>query len=135
MILIACIDDDFGLSFNGRRQSRDKAVCADICSGLEGKRLWLSPRSAPLFEGMEADMFPCEDFAERCGSDEYCFLEFSYPSAMKSSTEKLIIYRWNRSYPSDIKFDISLEEWRLEELKEFPGSSHDKITKEVYVRE
>ena len=50
--------------------------------------------------------------------------------------EKIILYRWNRKYPADFRFDINLEdsEWKLAETREFTGSSHEKITEEVYVR-
>jgi len=45
--------------------------------------------------------------------------------------EGLILYRWNRTYPADLYFTLSLEGWTLERREEFAGSSHEKITKEV----
>ena len=47
---------------------------------------------------------------------------------------KLIVFKWNRVYPKDFEFEIDLSKWKLEESSEFKGSSHDKITMEVYVR-
>ena len=48
--------------------------------------------------------------------------------------EALILYRWNRRYPSDLTFRIPLSEhgWKLETVTEFSGFSHEKITEEVY---
>ena len=48
--------------------------------------------------------------------------------------EQFIIYRWNRVYPTDVSVEIGTE-WKLTETEEFPGFSHEKITKEVYCRE
>ncbi len=44
--------------------------------------------------------------------------------------------KWNRTYPSDLYFDINVqnEQWELIESEEFQGSSHEKITKEIYRR-
>ena len=38
MILAFCIDDQGGLAFNHRRQSRDRAVCARILEDAAGRR-------------------------------------------------------------------------------------------------
>ena len=50
------------------------------------------------------------------------------------NTEKMVIYRWNRHYPSDIRWEPDLAElgFALKETTEFPGTSHEKITREVY---
>lgn len=41
----------------------------------------------------------------------------------------------NRDYPVDLYFEIDLSRWKKISSKEFAGSSHDKITKEEWVRE
>ena len=48
--------------------------------------------------------------------------------------EKLIVFRWNRHYPSDVAFPLAqvTQQMQLTERLEFPGSSHDVITQEVY---
>ncbi len=50
--------------------------------------------------------------------------------------EGLVLYRWNRRYPADVYLDIRPEPpgWRLVSREEFSGSSHPRITKEVYQR-
>ena len=67
---------------------------------------------------------------EKAGQGEYCFCELQLP---QSGVETIIVYRWNRHYPAD---QIFPEEWlqcrSLKESREFAGSSHEKITREVY---
>ena len=46
--------------------------------------------------------------------------------------EELVLYRWNRSYPGDVTFPWPLTGWTLAETAYFPGTSHEKITEEVY---
>ena len=36
MILIACVDDSMGMTFNHRRQSRDAVLCRDLLSLVQG---------------------------------------------------------------------------------------------------
>ncbi|MBQ7337184.1 MAG: ribonuclease Z [Clostridia bacterium] len=137
MKLIVCIDDRGGMAFNQRRQSRDRALCEDVASMVrdEGVTLFCSPYSAPLF----AELSPfslCEDadYAARAGVHDYCFCERESPAAYAPKATMLIVYRWNRHYPSDLKFDISLDAWTLQTTREFAGNSHEKITKEIYVK-
>lgn len=135
MIIIACIEDKLGMAFNRRRVSRDSAVCVDILREASDRPLWMDVRSTPLFKDTGGKICSMENFAEKASEGEYCFLEFAAPSQYEDRAEKLIIYRWNRRYPSDLSFDIDLSRWLLESTCVFAGASHEKITKEVYVRE
>lgn len=52
MTVILTLDDRGGMSFNGRRQSRDRLLIADLLSELRARgvtRLVLAPSSASLF--------------------------------------------------------------------------------------
>lgn len=49
MIGIVCLDQEDGLLFNGRRQSRDRVVTEKILSMTEGKPLWMSAYSRRIF--------------------------------------------------------------------------------------
>ena len=135
MILITCIEDSLGMAFNRRRVSRDAAVCEDILRESSGYAIWMDVRSKALFGDMGGNIRAGEGFAEKAAPGEYCFLEFESPAKYERGAEKLIIYRWNRRYPSDLKFDIDLGGWSLETSRDFAGSSHETITKEVYIRE
>ena len=46
---IVCLDQEDGLLFNGRRQSRDRVVTEKILSMTEGKPLWMSAYSRRIF--------------------------------------------------------------------------------------
>lgn len=129
MTLYLCLDDKNGLQFNKRRQSRDAAVLEDIRSQLTGNLL-IDPFSEKLIREAEIPyVLPPETaedfFAEDVPSDE-----------LLEKTKKLVLYRWNRHYPSDVRWEPDLEAlgFALAETTEFPGKSHEKITREVYVR-
>lgn len=127
MTLICCIDDAMGMAFNGRRQSRDSALCRDIAAMAAGQPISMDPRSETLFEGM--NILPGGEKAP------WLFLELAPPSSLGLKPEGLVLYRWNRLYPADTYFDLPLDGCRLLEKREFSGSSHEKITKEVYLCE
>ena len=60
-----------------------------------------------------------------------CFSQINKDSAEK--IEGVIIYRWNRKYPSDFNFPIGfLENMRLVSTENFVGNSHPEITEEIY---
>lgn len=134
MILIVCLDDNGGMAFNRRRQSKDSAVRRRILELTRGKRLLMTPYSKKQFEeenGIIAD----ENFLENAQTEDYCFAEVSSLSAFEKDAEKIIAYRWNRVYPADVKLDIDLQNgWEMVSSTDFEGSSHEKITEEVYER-
>ena len=136
MKVIVCLDDKLGMIFNGRRQSRDRRVTEDVLRCTEGKRLYISAFSKKLFEGSEDAYILDEDMLSIAQSKEYCFVENMALEPYISRVEELIIYRWNRLYPADMRFDIDLgaEGFSLEDTVEFEGYSHEKITKEIYRR-
>lgn len=131
MHLIVCIDDRLGMCFMGRRQSKDRLLRADMLELTGGAPLWMAPYSARQFEEAAENICVAEDFLSRAGAGEYCFCETNLP---EENIENIVLYRWNRHYPSDQTFPQALLECRtLHERKEFPGSSHETITREVYV--
>ena len=131
MTIIACVDDNMGMAFNSRRQSRDSAVIARIRSLTAGNSLWVSPYTAKLFDG---DVLSAEDFLERCGDEGFAFTELEPPGEIARHIERIVLYRWNRTYPADVRFNLDLTGWKLVSVTEFPGTSHEKITEEIYAR-
>lgn len=135
MILIVCVDDTMGMAFNGRRQSRDRFVCDRILNRASGSSLFMSQYSAGLFSEYSAEWIKaCDDYLEKAADGDYCFAELDSPAPYEDRLEKIIIYRWNRRYPSDVAFDIPLKAngWRLDSSVDFEGYSHEKITEEIY---
>ena len=134
MILIACVDDKMGMQFNRRRQSRDRLVYKRIAGLAGGSRLWMNGDSAELFSWDEEKISVDDDFLSLAQQGEYCFAEDAAFAGFSDKIEKIILYKWNRTYPADIVFPLSLEGWKLEQAQEFPGYSHEKITEEGYVK-
>lgn len=137
MIVIACTDDSFGMMFNKRRVSQDKVLRAMLMQSLNGAPLWLNAYSAGQFEqDYQAHLRIDEAFPDKAGAGEYCFVENLDCVPYADRIERIILYRWNRAYPSDFKFVFpgGREVWQLSETEEFSGSSHDRITKECYMR-
>ena len=56
-----------------------------------------------------------------------------YLNSLEKEIKKIIIFWWNKIYPADMFFDLSLDQWQLVETKEFEGSSH-QITEEIYIK-
>ena len=71
MILMACVDGRNGMAFNCRRQSRDRAVRADLLAEVGEACLWVS--------GATARQFPAEEQSRLCVDES--FLEKAGPGA------------------------------------------------------
>ena len=69
MIMMACVDGRNGMAFNRRRQSRDRAVRADLLAEAGEARLWVS--------GATARQFPAEEQSRLCVDES--FLEKAGP--------------------------------------------------------
>lgn len=133
MTLILCVDDKFGLMFNKRRQSRDRAVLDDIKNSFAGEKIFISPYSEKLFNEAGFDYTVCDNFAE---CDGICFVEDKYNSDLLAVADEIILYHWGKTYPADVKFDMSLlsADFALAESTVFKGTSHNEIKKERYTR-
>ena len=127
MTLYICLDDRNGLQFNKRRQSRDAAALEDIRSQLTGDLL-IDPFSEKLIRETEIPYVLAPETAM-----DYFAENIPAPEVLEE-TCKIVIYRWNRHYPSDIRWepDLTAMGFTLKETTQFPGTSHEKITREVY---
>lgn len=138
MVLIAAVDDDYGMMFHNRRQSQDRILREKILKLTDGRCLWMNSYTKKQFtEAADISQICVDDsFLEKVPSGDYCFVENSAVSSYENEVEKILLFKWNRKYPSDFWFDIQLGEhgWRLVSSEEFAGYSHDKITLEVYER-
>ena len=134
MTLVLCADDRCGLSFHGRRQSRDRAVAADLLANAAGRTLWIEPYSRALFPEETLWLQTADLPWTQAGAEDLCFLELQDPVPALERADSLVVYRWNRHYPSDRGISLPPKGWRLTAQTEFPGYSHDRITKEIYQR-
>lgn len=133
MYIIMCLDDQNGLMFNKRRQSRDRVVTADMLKLADGK-LFAGKYSARLFSEDDNVTISFGEFPFGAGDGEYCFAECAVPEEYAKNAEGFVIYKWNTLYPCDLTFDLDLAEngFVLEETEDIVGYSHEKITKEIW---
>lgn len=143
MVIVACADDLYGMMFNHRRQSKDLAVTEDICHMIDSEegnvKMWIKQYSSSLFVDKEelCNRIIVDDaFSEKCNKADFCFIEGEISAELLGRAEKVILYRWNRVYPSDCKLDsAALEDaFAKTQIIEFAGSSHELITKEIYIK-
>ena len=84
------------MAFHGRRQSRDRAVCARILEDAAGRRLWMSRDTLRLFEAPYPEyLTAAEDFLAQAGPGELCFVEEPPLLPWLDRLEGLVLYRWN----------------------------------------
>ena len=125
MTVIATLDDRNGSSLCGKRLSKDREILGDI--EREFPHVHASEYTAALFTS-PGYAIPIPDPVP---ADAVLFLELE---DIPADADELIIYRWNRRYPSDREFDPAANGWRLISSSDFAGYSHRKITKERYAK-
>lgn len=133
MKVYLCVDNTGGMMFNNRRQSRDKEVIKDILNDSTGN-LFIGKYSESLFLENENAYTISDDMLNQAGPDDSCFVENLSLKNFLDKTSELVIYCWNRDYPTDFYLDFNPESegFKLVSQIEFTGSSHEKITKFVY---
>mgnify|MGYP004629091187 CR=1 FL=1 len=93
--------------------------------------------SAQQFDAESIQHLNVDDaFLQEAVDGDYCFVEDAALAPFERWIEKIIIFRWHRTYPADQHFDIDLSggNWKICESVEFTGHSHERITMEVYLR-
>lgn len=131
MKIALCVSNDNGMLFNNRRQSRDRVLIEDLLKETD-KKIYISTFSSDLFD--EENVI-CTDNLLSCASDDkLCFIENIPLNNYINEITEIIIYNWNRDYPSDFWLDIDLSEFELISSVDFVGSSHEKITKNHFRR-
>lgn len=133
MNIIVCLDNKNGLTFNNRRQSQDSIVRQDILNLTKSSKLLMNTYSAKQFTEQNQIVI-AEDFCNIANVGDYCFVENIDVSQFSQKIEQVIIYKWNRDYPSDFKFNLDLSNYKLVATRDFIGNSHDKITQEIYAK-
>lgn len=134
MKLIFCVEKGKGMMFFGKRQSQDSNLRARLMEMTAGSKLWMSTYSAKQFT--EHSSFTTDDdYISKAGADDYCFVEDGPYTA--DGVSEIVLCHWNRKYPADKYFDIDLkgEGFKKISTEDIAGSSHDKITIEVWRRE
>lgn len=131
MHIIVCLDNRKGMLFNYRRQSRDKEIVKRIIE-QSAQKVKMSEYSARIFENFQEYIEVDNQFLEKASVGDVCFIENADINDL-TDIESITIYNWNKMYPADKYFTLSLENFQLIHSEEFKGNSHEKITKEVYL--
>ena len=134
---IVCLDQEDGLLFNGRRQSRDRVVTEKILSITEGKPLWMSAYSRRIFPE-DAPVCVAEDLVgklaepwQQPGEAAFCLIEEAV-NLENEMIDEWIVFRWKRVYPADVFLKFPADDWEKELIETFAGYSHEKIDLERY---
>lgn len=127
MNIIICIEKNKGISFNNRRLSKDKKIIDDIVKNYDvvGNKY-----TQAMFEeyGLTIKEKKIKNATKK---DLYYFIEDDSINSI-DCINNLIIYDFNRNYPSDVKLIINLEDFILIEEFKIEGTSHKEIIKKVY---
>ena len=74
-----------------------------------------------------------EEFLDK--SQSICFVENQDITPYLPKIDTLVLFQWNRDYPADFFFTVDLSQWNLISTEDFEGTSHEKITMEVYKKD
>ena len=129
MILTLCVDDRMGLSLKGRRLSKDAGLRRRLL-GISGGSLRMSEYSARQFS---EPVYSGADYLSGAGERDWCFCKNGDYADYAEQIGTIILFRWNRHYPADECFRFP-GKWKLTLTEDFPGTSHETITMEVYER-
>ncbi len=94
-------------------------------------RLLVSEYTAKQFgSGVTVD----DNYISSAKDEDYCFVEDKDYDLSKA--DEVILFLWNRDYPADkfLEFEPKSMGFKRVQKTDFEGSSHKKITMEVYKR-
>ena len=136
MTVIVSIEDRGGMLFLKRRVSKDRLLTDDIAKTVGDGVLYVSDFSEELFSESNVSVLCVPNPLDVAGKDDFVFVENMEIKNYTDKIDRLIIYKWNRKYPFDFSLDIVPAEcgFSLSESCNFKGYSHEKITKEIYVK-
>ena len=124
MKIFVCTDKSKGMMFFGKRVSSDSVLTAKIMELVGDNTLSVSTYSSKLFTD-----FQNINVTDDLSNADYAFIE---NIDVTDNIDTIYLFNWNRDYPADKYFEIDLSNYTKESKEEFTGSSHDKITLEVY---
>ena len=133
MNVILCLDDWDGMLFKPSSAESGSDSFGGYIPELGERQLLIRPFSLSLFREHGNRVKVEETLLENAEPEDYCFVEDLPLAPWKDKIRSITVYRWNRHYPADVSLDLDLKTgWRLVSQQDFPGYSHDTITKEVY---
>ena len=133
MKIAVCIEKSGGMLFNNRRVSRDSVVQQKLLELVGEASICTNEYSAKLFED-SSKLKISNDFLSVATDEDICFIE-NVDVPIDEASE-VYLFQWNRDYPADVYFNYNLKECGFKKVssEKFEGSSHKKITLEIYRR-
>lgn len=126
---IATVDNNGGVAFNGRRQSRDQFLNKYILEYIGERKLWINEYTSKLFEEKKENIIVDNDFFNKMGDEDFAFCECISLQEHESDITELLLCEWNRDYPFDVRLDINIKDnFKVRKICDIQGKSHDKIT-------
>ena len=133
MTVFVCVDEKLGVSFNNRRQSRDSVIALKVIEMSEGRKLYMTEYSSKIFEDCSCITVD-NDFLNKAQEGDCCFVELNSLAEYDNKIDTIILFKWNKVYPSDMKLKVDFSCRKLDSSFDFVGTSHDKITCEVWTK-
>ena len=135
MTVFVALDNHNGMMLNNRRQSRDSMMLQKMFEMIGNDKLFVHSFSQKLLTNDYGDKIVVrDDFLKAAQTGDNCFVENQHIFEHINKINTIYVFRWNRDYLSDFKFDIDLSGWEMELVEEFAGYSHDCITLEKYTK-
>lgn len=131
MKIAICVDKSGGVLFGGRRLSQDSVLREKLLAISSNGKLLMNEYSGKQFEESE-QIIITEDFLLSTDENNICFIENTEVPIDKVT--ELYLFNWNRDYPADTYFKFNLNDFKRIKKEDFVGSSHKKITLEIYRR-
>ena len=85
MKVFVCVDDNGGMLFNNRRQSRDQKVVEKIREIVGKEKLWIKEFSKAMFE---ESVVIDDALLDQAGQGDYCFIENEHLSPYEEKIEE-----------------------------------------------
>ena len=109
MRVIVCVDDNGGMLFNHRRQSRDRVLCERVLQMADERdcSVYMNTYSAKIFPE-DNRIAVSENYLEEAGGQDLCFVEKEPLATYFDKIDECIVFKWNRVYPADQHLDIDI---------------------------
>ena len=132
MNIIIALDDNNGMLFNNRRQTRDAIVNQRILELTPYRPLLINNFSWQMLNFAKDKILVTENFLDIATDEDFCFVENQKLLPHINKINAIYVFKWNREYPTDFSLDINLNDWKCTYFEEFAGSSHECIYLEKY---
>lgn len=135
--LVVTMDAAGGISFNGRRCIRDKAINQRMNEllttrkdgYLESRIMFPSPH--PVSRGGKG-LYEAWGHCLENGRGGVYFCTVENPLEVICLFDEVVIFRVDAEYPCDVKFDCPMDMFVLADTKTYKGCYHETITEETY---